>query len=145
MTGDELKRYRFPETLTNQSRWFGLYLDELIPAVICLGWGFWTSKFIFGIASAVLVFWGIKKLKKGRGSSWLRDLIYWYLPTSLLKGFFHDVPDSCFRQWIKSINGEITYGTWCQTKYHPRYRCGIYQSGDTPDPQSCDQYYPGHK
>lgn len=101
MTGDELKRYRFPETLTNQSRWFGLYLDELIPAVICLGWGFWTSKFIFGIASAVLVFWGIKKLKKGRGSSWLRDLIYWYLPTSLLKGFFHDVPDSCFRQWIK--------------------------------------------
>ncbi|ELW9504082.1 type IV conjugative transfer system protein TraL, partial [Klebsiella pneumoniae] len=48
-----------------------------------------------------LVFWGIKKLKKGRGSSWLRDLIYWYLPTSLLKGFFHDVPDSCFRQWIK--------------------------------------------
>ncbi|ELI8987912.1 type IV conjugative transfer system protein TraL, partial [Klebsiella pneumoniae] len=24
MTGDELKRYRFPETLTNQSRWFGL-------------------------------------------------------------------------------------------------------------------------
>ncbi|EPK7750999.1 type IV conjugative transfer system protein TraL, partial [Klebsiella pneumoniae] len=27
MTGDELKRYRFPETLTNQSRWFGLYLD----------------------------------------------------------------------------------------------------------------------
>ncbi|HBR7454348.1 TPA: type IV conjugative transfer system protein TraL, partial [Klebsiella pneumoniae] len=23
------------------------------------------------------------------------------LPTSLLKGFFHDVPDSCFRQWIK--------------------------------------------
>lgn len=101
MTGDELKRYRFPETLTNQSRWFGLYLDELIPAVICLGWGFWTSKFIFGIASAVLVFWGIKKLKKGRGSSWLRDLIYWYLPTYLLKGFFHDVPDSCFRQWIK--------------------------------------------
>nr|QLG02066.1 IncF plasmid conjugative transfer pilus assembly protein TraL [Klebsiella pneumoniae] len=46
-------------------------------------------------------FLGIKKLKKGRGSSWLRDLIYWYLPTSLLKGFFHDVPDSCFRQWIK--------------------------------------------
>ncbi|NCC02324.1 MAG: type IV conjugative transfer system protein TraL, partial [Clostridia bacterium] len=83
MTGDELKKYRFPETLTNQSRWFGLYLDELIPAVICLGWGFWTSKFLFGMAAAALVFWGIKKLKKGRGSSWLRDLIYWYLPTSL--------------------------------------------------------------
>lgn len=41
MSGDEnkLKKYRFPETLTNQSRWFGLPLDELIPAAICVGWG----------------------------------------------------------------------------------------------------------
>ncbi len=41
MSGDEnkLKKYRFPETLTNQSRWFGLPLDELIPAAICIGWG----------------------------------------------------------------------------------------------------------
>ncbi|EJJ49442.1 conjugal transfer pilus assembly protein TraL, partial [Klebsiella pneumoniae subsp. pneumoniae KPNIH7] len=46
-------------------------------------------------------FLGYQETEKGRGSSWLRDLIYWYLPTSLLKGFFHDVPDSCFRQWIK--------------------------------------------
>lgn len=100
MTGDELKRYRFPETLTNQSRWFGLYLDELIPAVICLGWGFWTSKFILVWLQRHWFSGGIKKLKRA-GSSRLRDLIYWYLPTSLLKGFFHDVPDSCFRQWIK--------------------------------------------
>ncbi|TLI62505.1 hypothetical protein EWT60_00845 [Escherichia coli O25b:H4] len=35
------------------------------------------------------------------GSSWLRDLIYWYMPTALLRGIFHNVPDSCFRQWIK--------------------------------------------
>ncbi len=42
MSGDEnkLKKYRFPETLTNQSRWFGLPLDELIPAAICIGWGY---------------------------------------------------------------------------------------------------------
>lgn len=85
MSGDEnkLKKYRFPETLTNQSRWFGLPLDELVPAGICLGWGLMTSKQLFGIAAAVLVYIGIKKLKKGRGSSWLRDLIYWYMPTDL--------------------------------------------------------------
>ena len=89
MSGDEnkLKKYRFPETLTNQSRWFGLPLD--------------ASKYLFGIGAAVLVYFGIKKLKKGRGSSWLRDLIYWYMPTALLRGIFHNVPDSCFRQWIK--------------------------------------------
>ncbi|ENU7100892.1 hypothetical protein ACFICF_004882, partial [Salmonella enterica] len=25
----------------------------------------------------------------------------WYMPTALLRGIFHHVPDSCFRQWIK--------------------------------------------
>ncbi|MCS1135990.1 hypothetical protein NXZ53_25440, partial [Escherichia coli] len=24
-----------------------------------------------------------------------------YMPTALLRGVFHNVPDSCFRQWIK--------------------------------------------
>ena len=61
MSGDEnkLKKYRFPETLTNQSRWFGLPLDELIPAAICIGWGITTSKYLFGIGAAVLVYFGI--------------------------------------------------------------------------------------
>ncbi len=60
MSGDEnkLKKYRFPETLTNQSRWFGLPLDELIPAAICIGWGIITSKYLFGIGAAVLVYFG---------------------------------------------------------------------------------------
>ncbi|EQB7678284.1 type IV conjugative transfer system protein TraL, partial [Escherichia coli] len=26
---------------------------------------------------------------------------YWYMPTALLRGIFHNVPYSCFRQWIK--------------------------------------------
>ncbi len=118
MSGDEnkLKKYRFPETLTNQSRWFGLPLDELIPAAICIGWGITTSKYLFGIGAAVLVYFGIKKLKKGRGSSWLRDLIYWYMPTALLRGIFHNVPDSCFRQWIvkksSANNAQVTEGAF---------------------------------
>ncbi|EPJ0597099.1 type IV conjugative transfer system protein TraL [Enterobacter roggenkampii] len=101
MADDSLKKYRFPETLTNQSRWFGLPVDELIPAAVCIGWGFWTQHYIPGIIAAVLAYLAIKKLKKGRGSSWLRDLVYWYMPTALLRGIFHDVPDSCNRQWIK--------------------------------------------
>lgn len=56
MSGDEnkLKKYRFPETLTNQSRWFGLPLDELIPAAICVGWGITTSKYL-GDAANLLI------------------------------------------------------------------------------------------
>lgn len=76
MADDSLKKYRFPETLTNQSRWFGLPVDELIPAAVCIGWGFWTQHYIPGILAAVLAYLAIKKLKKGRGSSWLRDLVY---------------------------------------------------------------------
>ncbi|SMG59719.1 type IV conjugative transfer system protein TraL [Cedecea sp. NFIX57] len=102
MTGnDELSQFRFPETLSNQNRWFGFYLDELLPALIPVAWGLWTGKQLWGIGFGVLVFLGIRKLKKGRGSTWLRDLLYWYLPTSLLKGLFSTLPDSCFRQWIK--------------------------------------------
>nr|QTX14464.1 IncF plasmid conjugative transfer pilus assembly protein TraL [Klebsiella pneumoniae] len=36
--------------------------------MICLGWGFWTSKFIFGIASAVLVFLGYQETEKKGGA-----------------------------------------------------------------------------
>jgi conjugal transfer pilus assembly protein TraL len=101
MKDESLKKYRFPETLTNQGRWFGLPVDELIPAIICLGWGIWAQHYLLGIVAGVLAYLAIKKLKKGRGSTWLRDLVYWYMPTSLLRGIFHDVPDSCYRQWIK--------------------------------------------
>ncbi len=69
MTGDELKRYRFPETLTNQSRWFGLYLDELIPAVICLGWGFLNQQVHFWYGCSGTGFLGYQETEKGRGSS----------------------------------------------------------------------------
>ena len=104
MSGDEnkLKKYRFPETLTNQSRGGGRPRAALIPAANGIGGGVITSNSLVGIGAAGRGYFGLKKLKKGRGSSWLRDLIYWYMPTALLRGIFHNVPDSCFRQWIKS-------------------------------------------
>lgn len=101
MNEDTLNKYRFPETLTNQGRWFGLPVDELIPACICAGLGIYTKNYISGIVAALLTYLIIRKLKKGKGSSWLRDLIYWYMPTSLLRGVFQHVPHSCHRQWIK--------------------------------------------
>ncbi len=58
MSGDEnkLRKYRFPETLTNQSRWFGLPVDELIPAAVCIGWGLMTSN---NFSASALRFWFI--------------------------------------------------------------------------------------
>ncbi len=101
MSGNDLNKYHFPKTLRTQDRWFGFCLDELIPVAITGGWFIWQQKYITGIILAALVFWAIHKAKKGKGSSWLRDLAYWYLPTSLGKGVYKVVPESCFRKWIK--------------------------------------------
>ena len=119
MSGDEnkLKKYRFPETLTNQSRYFGLPLDELIPAAICVGWGITTSKYLFGIGAAVLVYFGIKKLKKGRGSSWLRDMIYWYMPTACCAVFFIMFPIRVSGSGLNRLIPGLLYGTRCPFKY----------------------------
>lgn len=63
MADESLKKYRFPETLTNQSRWFGLPVDELIPAIVCLGWGFWTQHYIPELS---LPYWPISELKSSK-------------------------------------------------------------------------------
>lgn len=133
MSGDEnkLKKYRFPETLTNQSRWFGLPLDELIPAAICIGWGITTSKYLFGIGAAVLVYFGIKKLKKGRGSSWLRDLIYpdQFLPLQRdMIGKFGAAKDQWFSSFLLQVEN---HSSWHRLFVDPLSRA-MYSS-DGPD------------
>ncbi|MEN3262853.1 type IV conjugative transfer system protein TraL [Sodalis endosymbiont of Spalangia cameroni] len=101
MDANELDKYRFPKTLRHQRLWFGLPADEFIPIVTAIGWGVCTGHYLFGLLTPFLFFMGIRKIKEGRGSCWLRDLAYWYLPTSLLKGLFQTIPPSCFRQWTK--------------------------------------------
>jgi conjugal transfer pilus assembly protein TraL len=101
MSGDDINAYRFPKTLNNQGRWFGLTPDELIPIVLSASYFFWQGKQIAGIIVAALVYLAIRKIKKGKGSVWLRDLGYWYLPTFMLRDLYKKVAPSCFRQWIK--------------------------------------------
>ncbi|MTC74215.1 type IV conjugative transfer system protein TraL [Providencia sp. wls1919] len=97
----ELKKYYFPKTLREEDRWFGLPVDEFVPVLISIGWGLWAGKHLIALVAAVFFFFAIRHLKKGRGSKWLRDLLYWYLPTMYLQGIFKKIPHSCFRQWTK--------------------------------------------
>lgn len=69
MSGDDINTYRFPKTLNNQGRWFGLTPDELIPIVLSACWFFWQGKQIAGIIVAALVYMAIRKIKKGRAVS----------------------------------------------------------------------------
>ncbi|MCW3377934.1 type IV conjugative transfer system protein TraL [Escherichia coli] len=72
-----------------------------MPAAIWYWLGYHNIEISFRYCAAVLVYFGIKKPKRAGAAPRLRDLIYWYMPTVLLRGIFHNVPDSCFRQWIK--------------------------------------------
>jgi conjugal transfer pilus assembly protein TraL len=98
---DDLKKYRFPQTLSEPRRFLGLPLDEAIPSLPVLLWGIWAGKALFGLIAALVVWLLIRHLKSGKGSMWLYNLLYWHFPGLVFRGFFKLLPDSCLRQWTK--------------------------------------------
>jgi len=98
MAGEENK-YNFPETLNQQTRIFGLPIDELIviAPLTLLGVAFNMST-AMGIVSGFL-WWLIRYLKKGQGSYWLLNFCYWHLPDLIFRITFKMIPDSSFRHW----------------------------------------------
>lgn len=100
-TEDDLNKYRFPKTLSEQRRLLGLPYDEAIPSFPVLIWGILVQKALFGMGMAVLIWFGIRSSKRGKGSMWLYNFLYWYFPTLLFRIVFKVIPDSSFRQWIK--------------------------------------------
>ena len=101
MSGNEFERYRFPQTLSEQTRVLGLALDEFIPAAAAMLWGFLTKKYLFGMIIAVIVWQLIRAAKRGKSSRWLYNWAYWHLPTELFRVVYRVIPDSSFRKWIK--------------------------------------------
>jgi len=100
-TGNNLDKYRFPITLSEQRRFLGLPFDEAIPSIPVLVWGLLAHKALFGMGLAVLIWFCIHSAKRGKGSMWLYNVLYWYFPTVLFRTVFKVIPDSSFRQWIK--------------------------------------------
>lgn len=99
--GDELAQYRFPKTLSEPRRFLGMPLDEALPTLPIVLWGVLSHKQLFGMVAAVLVWLLIRWAKRGKGSMWLYNLLYWHFPTALFRVVFRVIPDSSFRQWIK--------------------------------------------
>ncbi|HHQ4545257.1 TPA: type IV conjugative transfer system protein TraL [Aeromonas veronii] len=101
MSSEALDKYRFPKTLSEQRRLLGLPYDEGIPAALPLAWGIYVGNPMFGLCAGALIWFSIRTAKRGRGSMWLYNLLYWYFPTVLFRSVFKVIPDSSFRQWIK--------------------------------------------
>ncbi|MED7793154.1 type IV conjugative transfer system protein TraL [Klebsiella aerogenes] len=99
--GSDFDKYRFPSTLSEQSRIIGLPYDEFIPAVLAMLWGIFTRKYLFGLILALIVWQLIKAAKRGKSSKWLYNWCYWYLPTELFRVVYRVIPDSSYRKWLK--------------------------------------------
>ena len=93
------KRYIFPSTLSNQRRVMGLPLDEFCIYVPLAVAGIFSNPFLYFPILAI-AYISIKKLKKGKGSSYLINLVYWFLPKSITDFFINALPASYLRYWI---------------------------------------------
>lgn len=100
MDGESLK-YQFPETLNQQKRLGGLPTEEAVLFLACAGIGLLCDMFIVMLIVAGTLWLLVRHLKKGQGTWWLMNLLYWYLPTALLRLQFRRVPDSGNRHWMQ--------------------------------------------
>ena len=82
MEGNDLDKYRFPKTLSEQNRIIGLPLDEAIPAAVVLLWGFFTKKYLFSLIIAAVIWQLIRAAKRGKSSRWLYNWCYFNRNTS---------------------------------------------------------------
>jgi len=94
-------KYFICKRIDEPKRYFGLTLDEFIPIVITvlLCWCF--GSLLTGFLLAGIVWFAIKYCKKGQGTSWFFNLLYWYLPLHFLSGLvFLKTPPSAARHWL---------------------------------------------
>ncbi|BEN04657.1 MULTISPECIES: type IV conjugative transfer system protein TraL [Enterobacterales] len=96
---EQRNRYKYPATFSEQPRWVGLPRDEFIIYVPLGLLAIFVNLWIFCPTLAIAVF-GIRRLKKGKGTSYLLNLAYWFLPTSILRFFLSVLPESFKRYWV---------------------------------------------
>ncbi|GAO52891.1 type IV conjugative transfer system protein TraL [Novosphingobium sp. MD-1] len=78
-----MDRYVIPARLDEPER-IGLWtLDEFACLAIPFVVGIMTEHVLVGIALGFLGWWGLRKAKAGRATSWLLHACYWYLPQGM--------------------------------------------------------------
>ncbi|QKJ89311.1 conjugal transfer pilus assembly protein TraL (plasmid) [Paramixta manurensis] len=97
----ESLQYQFPETLNNQKRVIGLPPEEAFVITACAGIGMLCDMLVVMLVVGGALWLLIRHLKKGQGTWWLLNLLYWYLPTALFRLQFRRVPDSGNRHWMQ--------------------------------------------
>lgn len=99
MSDNSREKYQFPTTLSQQERWIGLPADEAIIFIPQFLLAVLYQPFIF-FPTLLFSFFLIRWLKKGRGSSYLLSLMYWFLPNFVSNILSLSLPASYLRYWV---------------------------------------------
>jgi conjugal transfer pilus assembly protein TraL len=93
-------KYSFPETINEQSRLFGLPVDEVsvIATPIVCGVAYSCAGVMCALAAAMWIL--LRYLKKGQGTQFMVDFLYWHLPSFLFRPFLRKIPSSANRHWV---------------------------------------------
>ncbi|CAG9435602.1 type IV conjugative transfer system protein TraL [Providencia alcalifaciens] len=101
MENERAQRFIFPQTLTEQGGLLPLPNDEATVLVGPITWGFYDGQYLVGLVVGVLLWYALRHFKKGRGSQWLLNACYWYLPAYCTKSFYKTLSESAFRLYLK--------------------------------------------
>ena len=97
MGPDDRNKHTLLNHLDKPARFLFFTIDEFLSLSIPIFVGLGVGYAFTGTCASLFCFWGVKTLKKLSGGGALRDIIYWYLPTSQ-KGMKIFVP-SYIREW----------------------------------------------
>jgi len=97
---DEAK-YKICRLVDQQIRIVGLPIDEALPVGILCGVGLFVGQLLVMMVIAVVYWFTIRHFKKGQGSSFLLNVLYWFLPGVIMSAVFKTLPTSSIRYWQK--------------------------------------------
>ncbi len=98
MMSNEQQKYAIPRYLDEPKRLMLWTVDEVTAFLLPLSLIYWLSdSLLVGIAIGFISFFGLKKLKGDQNQSFLRALLYWYLPPIIR---FRKTPPSFIREYI---------------------------------------------
>lgn len=100
-TETDIRKFYFPRTLGDQMRIIGMPLDEFVPSVPVFLMSIYYRHALGGLIYGVTAWLFIRWLKRGRGSMWLYNMLYWHLPSEIFRVFYRVIPDASLRKWIR--------------------------------------------
>jgi len=78
-----MDRYVIPGKLDEPERIAFWTIDEFVAMAGPFFIGILSQHIVLGIMFGALGWWGLRKAKAGRATSWLLHAAYWYLPSTV--------------------------------------------------------------